>query len=208
MKTPSYFRWLLLCAVVCVLSGCAQRRTPNIDDFTWNTIGWEKLYYWDGSRYQGSFDRTFDRDGPGTYTYPNGDRLVAIFRDGMVVGRATVLYADGKKYIGEFRNNRLTGKGTLFYLNGDRYDGRFVNGRRTGRGIYTYGDGSQYNGEFYNDQMTGSGVMVHANGDRYQGSFHEGNPHGLGRMEFSNDRTPLEGRWEHGDFIWPQQLRR
>jgi hypothetical protein len=56
--------------------------------------------------------------------------------------------------------------------------------------------------------MTGSGVMVYANGDRYQGSFHEGNPHGLGRMEFSNDRTPLEGRWEHGDFVWPQQLRR
>jgi len=100
MKTPSYLRWLLLCAVVCVLSGCAQRRAPNIDDFTWNTIGWEKLYYWDGSRYQGSFDRTFDRDGPGTYTYPNGDRLVAIFRNGMVVGRATVLYADGKKICG------------------------------------------------------------------------------------------------------------
>jgi hypothetical protein len=27
-------------------------------------------------------------------------------------------------------------------------------------------------------------------------------------MEFTNGRAPLEGRWEHGDFVWPQQLRR
>ena len=208
MKTPSYLRWLLLCALVSALPGCANRRAPTIDDVTWNTIGWEKLYYWDGSRYQGSFDRTFDRDGPGTYTYPNGDRLVAIFRDGMVVGRATVLYADGKRYIGEFRNNRLTGKGTLFYVNGDRFEGRFMNGHRVGRGIYTYAGGGQYNGEFHNDEMMGSGVLVYANGDRYEGDFRDGNPHGLGRMEFTNGRAPLEGRWEFGSFVWPQQLRR
>ena len=207
MKTLPYFRLLLLCALVLALSGCANRRAPNIDDFTWNTIGWESLYYWDGSRYQGSFDRTFDRDGPGTYTYPNGDRLVAIFRDGKVVGRATVLYADGKKYVGEFRNNRLTGKGTLFYANGDRFDGYFANARRVGRGIYTYASGGQYTGEFNNDQMTGSGVLVYATGDRYQGDFVDGKPNGLGRMTFANGRTTLEGHWEDGEFAWPQRLR-
>jgi hypothetical protein len=207
MTKPSYLRWLLLCALVSALPGCANRRAPNIDDFTWNTIGWERLYYWDGSRYQGSFDRTFDRDGPGTYIYPNGDRLVAIFRDGMVVGRATVLYADGKKYVGEFRKNRLAGKGTLFYANGDRFDGYFANARRVGRGIYTYASGGQYTGEFNNDQMTGSGVLVYATGDRYQGDFVDGKPNGLGRMTFANGRTTLEGHWEDGEFAWPQRLR-
>jgi len=207
MKTPTYFRWLLLSALILALPGCTNRRAPNIDAFTWNTIGWERLYYWDGSRYQGSFDRKFDRDGPGTYIYPNGDRLIAIFRNGMVVGRATVLYANGKKYVGEFRNNRLTGQGTLFYSNGDRYDGRFISGKRQGRGIYTYADGRQYTGEFNNDQISGPGVLVYANGDRYQGQFHDGQPQGLGRMEFANGRTTLEGRWDQGEFVWPQLLK-
>jgi hypothetical protein len=229
MRTSRPIRLLFALALATTLAGCAGRRTLTVEDLTWNSLGWDSLYYVGGGRYEGKFDRGFNRNGLGTYTFPNGDKLTAIFRDGVVVSRATVDFADGKKYVGEFRDNRLTGRGTLFLSNGDRYDGDFVNGRRHGKGIYTYltggqyngsyingrrhgtgiltfASGSQYSGSFDNDQITGFGNFTYVDGGRYVGQVLNGLHHGLGRREFGDGRATLEGRWERGEFIWPQQL--
>jgi hypothetical protein len=209
MRTSRHLRLLLTLALALALTGCAGKRWPKVtvDDLTWNSLGWESLYYVGGGRYEGKFDRGFNRNGPGTYTFPNGDRLTATFRDGVVISRATVYFADGKKYVGEFRDNRMTGQGTLFLLNGDRYDGDFVQGRRHGRGVYTFITGGQYTGTFLNDQITGFGTFVYVNGDRYTGQVLNGQHQGVGRLDYADDRIPLEGRWDRGEFVWPQKIK-
>ncbi len=146
-------------------------------------------------------------DGRQAFRFGNGDLLVGSFRNGQVIGHATVLYADGKRYDGEFFANRIQGRGTLQFPNGDRYEGSFVNGRRHGQGVYHFGSGGRYSGSFLNDQISGSGDFIYANGDRYVGQLREGSHHGLGRMRFASGRAPLEGRWEDGRFVWPQPVR-
>lgn len=145
-------------------------------------------------------------DSRRSFRFSNGDLLVGTFRNGQVIGRATVLYADGKRYDGEFFANRIQGSGTLHFPNGDRYDGDFVNGHRHGQGVYTFGTGGRYNGRFAADQISGNGTFVYANGDRYVGQLRNGSAHGLGRMDYANGRAPLEGRWEDGRFVWPQRV--
>ena len=198
MRTSRPLRLLLTLALALALGACAGKRWPTVtvDDLTWNSLGWDSLYYVGGGKYEGKFDRGFNRHGPGTYTFPNGDKLTAVFRDGVVVSRATVNFADGKRYVGEFRDNRMSGVGTLFLMNGDRYDGDFVQGRRHGKGTYTFVTGGQYTGSF-----------VYVDGSRYTGQVLNGRHQGMGRMEFSDGRITLEGRWDRGEFVWPQTIK-
>ncbi len=186
-------RLLSLSVLLAVLAGCAG--APVRDH-----VGWF------GARLKVALRKPGDA-GQDVFTFANGDQLVGVFRNGEVLGRATVIYADGKRFTGEFRDNRIHGQGTLMLADGDRYDGAFVNGRRHGQGAYQFATGGRYQGAFANDEITGFGHFIYANGDRYTGYLTHGEHHGLGRMEFADGRATLEGRWENGQFMWPQALR-
>ncbi len=203
MKPRSLLAILLAAAV----TGCSGMRAPPWDDVTWNTLGWDTMYYWGVDKYEGKFDRRLNRDGPGVYTFSNGDRLSGLFRDGYVQSPAKVEFADGKTYIGGFYKNALHGRGTMTYANGDRYDGPFVKGRRHGRGVYHFATGGHYTGDFQADQLSGQGSFVYANGDAYTGQVLNGMHHGRGRQTFSGGRAALEGVWDHGAFVQLEKLR-
>ncbi len=199
-------RILLSAMLAATLSGCSGTRAPTWDDVTWNTIGWDTLYYWGFDKYQGKFDRRLNRDGPGVYTFSNGDRLTGIFKDGYVLSPARVEYADGKVYTGTFYKNAIQGRGVMTYPNGDRYEGSFAKGRRHGRGIYQFATGGSYSGDFNNDTLTGVGSFVYANGDAYTGQVLNGMHHGRGKQTFAGGRVPLEGVWSGGAFVRMEKL--
>ena len=185
-RTP----WMI--ALLACLAGCAGSQVR--DRLLWQAAG------------RANAKEAPAVDGRQAFRFGNGDLLVGTFRNGQVIGPATVLYADGKRYDGEFFANRIHGQGTLQFPNGDRYDGAFVNGRRHGQGRYRFGSGGVYTGSFADDQISGSGSFVYANGDRYRGQLRNGSHHGLGRLAFANGRAPLEGRWEEGRFVWPERI--
>jgi hypothetical protein len=75
----------------------------------------------------------------GTHVYPNGDKYVGEFRDGMSHGQGTYYsLADGEfkgdKYVGEFRDGMPNGRGTYSYADGDKYVGEWRDGKSHGQG--------------------------------------------------------------------------
>ena len=79
------------------------------------------------------------KDGPGTFTWP-----------------------DGSSYQGGVVNNAITGRGIFKYSNGDVYDGEMVNGKRHGQGKLTLVDNTVYEGVFAHDN--GQGKITHPDG--------------------------------------------
>ena len=181
-------RILLLVCLVLLLSGC------------------ETTYYLNGDKYVGDTKKS-QRHGWGRYYYANGDVYEGEFRNNKFNGRGAVTFANGNQLIAEFTDNRPALTGTLLYPNGDRFDGDIRNGKAHGQGIYTYADGSRYVGPLKNDLPHGKGTIYYANGDRYSGELYQGRYQGLGRKSFGEDRVPLEGRWEAGNFVRPERVR-
>lgn len=129
------------------------------------------------------------RDGPGEYTWANGD-----------------------KYDGEFKNNKLNGKGTYLYTNGNKYFGEFLNGELSGFGEYTKNTGAKYVGQFKNSRKEGFGKYYYTNGYLYDGQFKSNKPHGTGKIfgkdgavvysgEFKSNKKHGKGELIIGDSI-------
>ena len=54
----------------------------------------------------------------GIYTYPDGEKYVGEFKNGIQDGQGTFSYPDGRKYVGEFKNGIQNGQGTNTFSNG------------------------------------------------------------------------------------------
>ena len=70
-----------------------------------------------GHTYIGEF-KDGERNGQGTYTYPNGDKYVGEFKDGKHNGQGTHTFANGNKYVGELKDGKYNGQGIKFLANG------------------------------------------------------------------------------------------
>ena len=53
-----------------------------------------------GEKYVGEF-KDGQKDGQGTYTFPNGKKYVGEFKDGKMHGQGTYTWPSGQKYVGK-----------------------------------------------------------------------------------------------------------
>ena len=70
-----------------------------------------------GNRYLGEWKDGL-RHGYGTYTWPNGSKYIGEFKDDKRDGQATYTYDDGSNYIGEFKDDKRHGQGTIYSRDG------------------------------------------------------------------------------------------
>ena len=117
----------------------------------------------------------FDQDeyeliqGVDIVTYPDGEKYVGEWKDGLWHGRGTVTRTDGEKYAGEFKEGLPNGHGTHTDSYGNKYVAKFKDGIPTGQGTITYFEGSKYVGELKNGQAHGKGTFTFPDGYSFEG---------------------------------------
>ena len=82
----------------------------------------------------------------GTFVWPNDDKYVGEWKDGVYEGQGTLTYANGDKYVGEFKGGNAHGLGKFYFLannidKGNVYTGEFRANNFHGRGVYVFADG-------------------------------------------------------------------
>ncbi|WP_178131190.1 serine/threonine-protein kinase [Reyranella sp. CPCC 100927] len=161
--------------------------------------------YPDGSRYVGTLSNG-KRNGQGTYTYANGDRYVGAWQNDDMHGQGVYTFADGGRYTGEWRNDKMHGHGVRTWPDGDRYDGAWRAGKKHGSGTYAFNSGDRYVGDWVDDAMQGRGIYTWKDGGRYEGEWRDDKQNGHGVRVFS-DGVRYEGEWKD-DQAHGQGMRR
>ena len=69
-------------------------------------------------------------------TFPNGDKYVGEFAEGLFHGQGTYTLSNGQQYTGTWQEGKRHGQGTLTYPNGDTYVGAWQDDKRQGQGTY------------------------------------------------------------------------
>jgi hypothetical protein len=100
----------------------------------------------------------------GILTYPNGNKYVGEFKDGLPNGQGTAAYANGSKYAGEYKDGKRNGQGTFTFANRSKYVGDFKDDIFEGQGIFTIWNGDKYVGGYKDGQRSGPGIQYKANG--------------------------------------------
>ena len=168
-------------------------------------------------------------NGIGTFLYPEGEKYVGQWRDGVPHGRGVRFWPNGKVgYEGEIRNGKWHGTGKLYFKNGKtHYEGEFRQKYYEGHGILYFESGEKmYEGEFKESEYNGQGTLYRKNGSIiykgelnfgeisgtgamydqegriiHQGQFERGKPHGQG-ISYGKDGSVLrKGRWYRGQFV-------
>ena len=175
--------------------------------------------YSDGSIHEGIWKRG-KRDGPGKFTYPNGDILLATWVDDFRsdgygelygklgtdyfgcfvgedrVGQGIAVYRNGARYDGAWQEDQWWGTGCLQMPNGTQWSGTFRRGKRHGAGTFTQVDGSSLSAEWRNDkQIEGKVTMRYKNGDTFEGLVRDEKKNGAGTYTFANGDS-IEGVWK------------
>jgi hypothetical protein len=63
-------------------------------------------------------NKSYCREGKGTYIYGDGSRWIGEFKDGVPEGQGTCYYVNGDKYVGKFEKHAPNGEGIMYYKNG------------------------------------------------------------------------------------------
>ena len=148
--------------------------------------------YYEGSLYLD------ERDGDGTFWFPNGDIYNGHWAKNVMTGIGTMSYSSGETYVGNWDNGRRHGHGKLTWHNNEYYEGDFSNDGISGTGKKYYSDGSSYNGSWSNGEYYGKGTKRFADGSKYVGDWVNGIQHGHGVEYNSNGKKVFEGEWKHG----------
>ena len=69
-----------------------------------------------------------ERQGKGTFSYPDGSKYTGDFLAGKMHGQGTYTFSNDAQYIGGYREDKQHGQGTLIYSNGSKYVGLFKDG--------------------------------------------------------------------------------
>ncbi|KAE8721907.1 Phosphatidylinositol 4-phosphate 5-kinase 9 [Hibiscus syriacus] len=72
-------------------------------------------------------------------------------------GPGKYTWANGNVYLGNVKGGKMSGKGTLTWTNGDSFEGSWLNGMMHGFGVYTWRDGSCYVGTWTRGVKDGKG---------------------------------------------------
>ena len=148
--------------------------------------------YYEGSLYLD------DRDGDGTFWFPNGDVYNGHWTKNSMTGKGTMTYSSGETYVGNWENGKRHGHGKLTWHNNECYEGDFLNDKISGTGKKYYSDGSSYNGTWNNGECNGKGTKRFADGSKYVGDWLNGVQHGHGIEYDSDGNKVFEGEWKHG----------
>ena len=119
--------------------GLFEEGIPIEGKFTWG---------YDGTIFDGKFDKENSRSGKGR-----------------------IIYTDGSEYVGEWYRDEKTGQGTLVFTNGTEFTGRWHEDCPSD-GVMTYPDGTKYKGWF--NQLSydfGGGEIIYPDGSRFKSGF-------------------------------------
>ena len=110
-------------------------------------------------RYVGNWNRG-EKNGEGTYFFPNGDMYIGKWSNGKQHGEGTYLFSNKDKYEGKWKHGKQHGEGTYFFRKGDTFAGKWKNGLAHGNGIYTYPDGEKFIGAWNYGIKKTQGVLI------------------------------------------------
>ena len=68
-------------------------------------------------------------EGLGSKTYPDVDKYVGEWKDGVRNGQGTYTWTNGQKYVGEWKDEKENGQGTMSLSNGEKFVGEYKDGR-------------------------------------------------------------------------------
>lgn len=177
-----------------------------------------KLYFPDGSLYQGFFSKN-TMSGHGRLYKVDNYIYDGEFRNGMFEGYGKLKSLKGLSYEGLWKEDSQDGYGNETYEDGSSYSGNYSNGLKNGSGKYTWNNGNVYEGNFFNDEisgwgscawkdgkrytgnwkkhlMDGKGIFIFADNKYYIGFYKEGKKNGYGI--FSSGARNIEGFWKEG----------
>jgi hypothetical protein len=180
-----------------------------------------RLYYPNGSTYEGTFDKHFLKSGQGKETSIDGSVYTGEFLEGLRHGQGELVgkdksvlkgefsrgylaegsckSAEGSEYEGQFYKNKMHGTGELRHSNGTFFRGEFSRGYKT-EGSLKFADGSEYVGQFYEDKRNGIGKFRNMDGSVYDGAFKDDQMHGDGNLLLPNGQI-ITGSWSNGALV-------
>lgn len=173
--------------------------------------------YYDGSKYIGYLNHSFDKHGSGIYRTHTGTKITGKWENDLLNGESTIelsdrkitctwtkgvrskicfiKYLDDSVYDGECDDKfRPINQGIMKYADNSIYKGNWLDGKKHGHGIYKYADNTIYKGHWFEDKKHGAGIQYFSNGDRYSGDWYNDMKHNWGFYRFS------EGDYYNGFF--------
>ena len=161
---------------------------------------------YDGGIYEGDL-LNFIPHGTGTWVHASGYDYSGEYKDGEKHGYGKYTWPDGSQYEGEWKDDKRHGEGTMTWgagseRAGSKYVGEFKDNEMYGQGTYSSSEGFKYTGKHKDGSPHGYGTFNYSNGDQYVGEFKEGTRHGQGTYTYA-DGTVLDGVWENGEYIGP-----
>ena len=137
-----------------------------------------------------------EKKGYGCHVFPDGERYVGEWKDGVRHGQGTMTWPDGDKYSGEYKNDEKDGRGAYEWADGKKYIGEWEDDVRHGQGTMTWPDGKKYIGEWKDDLRHGQGTMTWPDGGKYSGEWADGYRSGQGNFTFP-DGTEYVGEYRN-----------
>ena len=138
----------------------------------------ETLYGWKTS--SGWEWKTMGDKNNSIYYQGEVKREYILFGDYILEGLGSKTYPDGDKFVGEWKDGVRNGQGIFTFgkgkHEGDKFVGEYKDGVRNGQGTYTWTNGQKYVGEWKDEKENGQGTMSLSNGEKFVGEYKDGRP--------------------------------
>jgi hypothetical protein len=136
------------------------------------------LYRWETS--SGFEWKTMGDKNNNIYYQGEVKREYILFGDYILEGLGSKTFPDGDKYVGEWKDGVRNGQGIFTFgkgkHEGDKFVGEYKDGVRNGQGTYTWTNGQKYVGEWKDEKENGQGTMSLSNGEKFVGEYKDGRP--------------------------------
>lgn len=123
------------------------------------------------SSFEGFFEDGIPIEGKFTFGYDGTIFDGKFDKENSRSGKGRIIYTDGSEYIGEWYRDEKTGQGTMFFSNGSEFKGHWHENCPSD-GVMTYPDGTKFKGGFvqisYDFQ---SGEIIYPDGSKFKSDF-------------------------------------